>query len=90
MRAARAEQFALIRDQDHEKAPVVCPDTGCVPVGGHTPVPYSLETGLSDVTAYYDAGTIIHALQDIAVAAGQQQQSAKDKQQVNATKPQFL
>ncbi|MGB7945669.1 MAG: hypothetical protein WCF42_20345 [Terriglobales bacterium] len=32
MRAGRATQLALIQDQDHMKAPVVCPAAGCPPV----------------------------------------------------------
>jgi len=47
MRAGRATQLALIQDQNHMKAPVVCPVAGCPDVGGVTVTPYSLETGLT-------------------------------------------
>ena len=55
---------------------VPCPAAGCPPgvaAGATTYIvsPYSLETGLSDVDKYYQEGTIIGALQAIAVSAGQ-------------------
>lgn len=84
MRASRATQLALIQDQNHMKAPVVCPGTGCQPVGGVAVAPYSLETGLSDVEQYYQAGTIIGALQAIATSAGTDQTAAAEKQKVNS------
>jgi hypothetical protein len=91
MRAGRATQLATIQDPDHMKAPVVCPDKGCVekvPKSGDTPehivAPYSLETGLSDVEKYYEAGTVIGALQAIAESAGQDQTKAKAQQQTNS------
>ena len=90
MRAGRATQLALIQDQDHMKAPVVCPAAGCQTVaaaGGnpaHTVAPYSLETGLSDVEQYYETGTIIGALQAIAASAGQDQKEATTKQKTNS------
>ena len=87
MRASRATQLALIQDQNHMKAPVVCPTAGCPMVGGVAVGPYSLEAGLSDVAAYYDAGTIIGALQAIATTAGQEQQTAKTAQQANSAAP---
>ncbi len=91
MRATRATQLALIQDQNHMKAPVICPAAGCpAPAGGGTPVaPYSLETGLSDVQAYYQAGTIIGALQDIAKSAGKEQDTASQQQQKNGTAQQL-
>jgi len=90
MRAGRATQLALIQDQNHMKAPVVCPAAGCPVVGGAAVAPYSLETGLSDLAAYYDAGTIIGALQAIAASAGQDQTAAQKKQLANSTAPQLF
>jgi hypothetical protein len=84
MRAERATQLALIQDQNHMKAPVVCPAAGCPTVGGTAVAPYSLETGLSDVEQYYQAGTIIGALQAIATSAGQTQKEATTKQKANS------
>jgi len=90
MRAGRASQLALLHDQDHMKAPVICPSGGCPQVpavaggpAGHTVAPYSLESGLSDIEQYYEAGTIIGALQSIATSAGQDQQNAQAKQVQN-------
>jgi len=83
MRAARATQLASIQDQNHMKAPIACPAAGCPSVGGQTVSPYSLETGLSDVDAYYNAGTLIGALQAIAASAGQEQQTAQQQQKTN-------
>ena len=68
MRALRATQLATIQDENHMKAGL----TG-----------YSLETGISDVGAYYDAGTVVAALQSIAQTAGQQSAEAQTKQQQN-------
>jgi len=96
MRASRATQLALIQDQDHMKAPVVCPVAGCpvIPgVGGaadHTVSPYSLETGLSDVEQYYQQGTIIGALQAIALSAGKDQAAAETKQTANSKATQLF
>jgi hypothetical protein len=105
MRAGRATQLALIQDQDHMKAPVVCPAAGCpsvpcpaagcppgVAAGARTYVvsPYSLETGLSDVDKYYQEGTIIGALQAIAVSAGQKQTTAATQQKTNSTAQQIF
>lgn len=71
MRALRATQLAAIQDQNHMKAGVTA---------------YSLEAGISDVSAYYDAGTVIAALQSIAESAGQQTKEAADKQLTNSAK----
>lgn len=90
MRAERATQLALIQDQNHMKAPVACGSTGCPSVGGSQVTPYSLETGLSDVDAYYQKGTIIGALQSIAESAGSQQQTATDQQKKNGTAQQLF
>ena len=40
---------------------------------------YSLEAGLADVYGYYDAGTVVGALQSIAESAGQDHTEAKTK-----------
>ena len=56
-------------------------------VGGATVTPYTLETGFSDVARYYDEGTIIGALQDIATSAGQAQTDAKTQQKTNSAAP---
>ena len=90
MRASRATQLGIIQDQDHMKAPVVCPATGCPQVDGKAVSPYSLETGLSDVAAYYDAGTIIKALQDIASTSGDEQKRAQVQQKTNGQTPQLF
>jgi hypothetical protein len=84
MRASRATQLAALQDQNHMKAPVVCPVAGCPTVGGSAVTPYSLETGLSDIQQYYEAGTIIGALQAIATSAGKAQDTAKTKQKENS------
>jgi hypothetical protein len=106
MRAGRATQLALIQDQDHMKAPVVCPAAGCptvpCPATGcpaapgaaapttYTVAPYSLETGLSDIEKYYQEGTLIGALQAIAVSAGKTQTDASTKQKVNSATQQIF
>jgi len=102
MRAGRASQLALIQDQDHMKAPVVCPcppvpcpAAGCPPGADavnktYVVSPYSLETGLSDVEQYYQAGTIIGALQAIAASAGTDQTAATEKQKVNSKAKQIF
>jgi len=51
---------------------------------------YSLETALGDVYSYYDAGTVVGALQNIAQAAGTEQKSAVEQQKVNSTKKQSI
>ena len=75
MRALRASELATIQDDTHMKA---------------GPSDYSLETGLSDVDAYYNAGTIIGALQGIAETAGVDQAKAKTQQQTNSKAPQSI
>jgi len=90
MRAGRATQLALIQDQNHMKAPVVCPAAGCPAAGGAAVTPYSLETGLSDIDAYYQAGTVIGALQAIATTAGQDQAAAQTKQKTNSSAQQLF
>jgi hypothetical protein len=75
MRALRATQLATLQDENHMKAGV----TG-----------YSLEAGISDVSSYYDAGTVVGALQSISQSAGQQATDAAQKQQTNSTKQQSI
>lgn len=75
MRALRATQLALMEDENHMKAGI----TG-----------YSIETALSDANAYYDAGTIVAALQSIAQSAGQDTAAAADKQKTNSAKKQAI
>ena len=90
MRANRAATLAILQDQDHMKAPVVCPSNGCPEIekAGDTPAhivsPYSLEAGLADVDRYYQAGTIIGALQAIAETSGTEQEKAKTQQKTNS------
>lgn len=96
MRANRATVLATIQDQDHMKAPAVCPANGCpeLPRSGdtlaHTASPYSLEAGLADIDRYYQAGTIIGALQAIAETSGNEQKNAQVQQKTNsATRQRF-
>jgi hypothetical protein len=91
MRASRASQLAAMQDPDHMKAPVVCATGGCkqevtatADTPKHTEAPYSLQTGLSDIEQYYQAGTIIGALQAIAASAGDTQTNATTKQKTIA------
>jgi hypothetical protein len=75
MRALRATQLATIADDGHMKA---------------GPSNYGLEAGLSDLAAYYSAGTIIGALQGIAETAGADQAKAKDQQKDNSKTKQSI
>jgi hypothetical protein len=75
MRSSRATELALLQDANHMKAAVTA---------------YSLEAGLADITAYYNAGTIIGALQSIPESAGTQQTAAKAQQAVNSARPQSI
>lgn len=90
MRAGRATQLALIQDQNHMKAPVVCPAAGCPAIAGVAVTPYSLETGMSDIDTYFEAGTVIGALQAIATSAGQDQGAAQSKQKINSIAQQLF
>jgi len=90
MRAERATQLALIQNQSHMGAPVVCDPSGCPTVAGEVVSAYSLETGLSDVESYYEKGTIIGALQAISSNAGTNQASAADQQKKNGGKRQLF
>lgn len=69
MRSLRATELATLQDPSHMKA------------GVNT---YSLEAGLADIAVYYNAGTIIGALQSIAESAGKEQAEAKNKQVRNS------
>jgi len=68
MRALRATELAIMQDQNHMGAGVDA---------------YTLETGLSDVNGYYDAGTLTSALQAISQAAAQQSAAAKQLRMQN-------
>ena len=77
MRAARASQFlkmqaAMINTKDDKLGP--------------TPLSkYSVEQGLIDLNAYYNAGTFVSALQDITAKAAEEKKAADDK--IDQTKP---
>jgi hypothetical protein len=75
MRALRAEQLALLEDENHMKAGIS---------------EYDLQSGINDVNRYYDAGTVIAALQSIAESAGTQTIKAQDKQRENGRKNQQI
>jgi hypothetical protein len=75
MRASRATELATLNDANHMKAGISA---------------YSLETGLSDVEAYYNAGTLVTALQTIAESASTQNTTAKQQQQTNGAVSQAI
>jgi hypothetical protein len=75
MRSLRASQLATIQDANHMKA---------------GPSNYSLESGLSDIDAYYNAGTIVGALQGISETAGTEQTAAKAQQKTNGSAKQSI
>jgi hypothetical protein len=75
MRALRAEQLALLEDENHMKAGLS---------------EYDLQSGINDVNRYYDAGTVIAALQSIAESAGTQTTKAQEKQKENGKQIQRL
>jgi hypothetical protein len=75
MRALRATALATIQDANHMKAGVTS---------------YSLEAGLSDIEGYYNAGTIIGALQAIAETAGTEQAAAKVQRSTDSKQPQSI
>ena len=53
---------------------------------GPTPLSaYSVEQGLIDLNAYYNAGTFVSALQDITATAAEEKKAADEK--INQTKP---
>jgi len=86
MRASRAAQLATLQDATHMKASVV-PTTDA---SGNSVPPYSLEQGLADADAYFNAGTIIGALQTIAQSAGATQKKAAEDQKTNSGTPQLF
>lgn len=86
MRASRADILASIEDTSHMKASVVATKDP----SGKDVAPYSLEQGLADADSYFNAGTIIGALQTIAQAAGETQAGAKEKQGNNSKAPQLF
>jgi hypothetical protein len=67
MRADRLAALATIQEGMQNCATTTCP----------TGLAYTLEQGLMDVTAYYNSGTVIGALQSIAESTSQQSQAAK-------------
>jgi len=67
MRALRAGQMAVLEDASHMRAGVF---------------DYSLESGLNDVGDYYEAGTLVGALQAIAQQAGTIQVQSNTRRQV--------
>lgn len=69
MRSLRALQLATIQDEHHMKAGVS---------------EYSLEAGLSDIGHYFDAGTVVGALQSIAQSAGEDKTQADTRQKKNS------
>jgi hypothetical protein len=78
MRAARATQLlkmqvAMINTKDDK------------PVGPTPLSKYSVEQGLIDLNAYYNAGTFVSALQDITAKAAEEKKAADDK--IDQTKP---
>jgi hypothetical protein len=73
MRALRASALTTLQDENHMKAGLTA---------------YSLEQGLSDIDDYYNAGTIIGALQAIAQSAGDKQKQAQTDQKKNSPKKQ--
>src|SRR5579871_2798577 len=89
MRASRATEVALIEDQNHMKASVVQSAVGTVN-GTETAVAYSLEQGLSDIDDYYNAGTIIGALQAITESAGRDQDAARQQRKANSQQRQLF
>jgi hypothetical protein len=78
MRAARATQLlkmqaAMIKTSDNQ------------PVGLTPLSKYSVEQGLIDLNAYYNAGTFVSALQDITAKAAEEKKAADEK--IDKTKP---
>src|SRR5438874_13246956 len=78
MRATRASQLlklqaAMIHKKDGK------------PTGPTRLSKYSVEQGLIDLNAYYNAGTFVSALQDITAKAAEEKKAADDK--IDQTKP---
>jgi len=85
MRAARATQ--LLKMQAAMTKTVKDQPTGPTPLAE-----YSVERGLIDVNAYYAAGTVVSALQDITAKASEEKKAAEDqttklKPNASLTKP---
>jgi hypothetical protein len=78
MRAARATQLLKMQ------AAMIDTNSG-KPVGPTPLSKYSVEQGLIDLNAYYNAGTFVSALQDITAKAAEEKKAADDK--IDQTKP---
>lgn len=75
MRSLRALQLSTLQDAQHMKAGVS---------------DYSLEQGIADVNAYYDAGTVVGALQGIAASVGTDTTATQAKQKENTATTQKI
>ena len=78
MRAARATQLLKMQ------AAMIETDSG-KPLGPTPLSKYSVEQGLIDLNAYYNAGTFVSALQDITAKAAEEKKAADEK--IDETKP---
>ena len=78
MRAARATQLLKMQ------AAMIDTNNG-KPNGPTRLSKYSVEQGLIDLNAYYNAGTFVSALQDITAKAAEEKKAAEDK--IDQTKP---
>jgi hypothetical protein len=78
MRAARATQLLKMQA-------AMIDTNGGTPNGPTRLSKYSVEQGLIDLNAYYNAGTFVSALQDITAKAGEEKKTAEDK--IDKTKP---
>jgi hypothetical protein len=78
MRAARATQLLKMQ------AAMIDTNNG-KPTGPTRLSKYSVEQGLIDLNAYYNAGTFVSALQDITAKAAEEKKAADDK--IDQTKP---
>jgi hypothetical protein len=78
MRAARATQLLKMQ------AAMIDTNNG-KPTGPTRLSKYSVEQGLIDLNAYYNAGTFVNALQDITATAAEEKKAADDK--IDQTKP---
>jgi hypothetical protein len=78
MRAARATQLLKMQ------AAMIDTNNG-KPTGPTRLSKYSVEQGLIDLNAYYNAGTFVSALQDITAKAAEEKKAADEK--IDETKP---
>jgi hypothetical protein len=78
MRAARATQLLKMQ------AAMINTNNG-KPTGPTRLSKYSVEQGLIDLNAYYNAGTFVSALQDITAKAAEEKKAADEK--IDETKP---